>query len=333
MANYNYTDHLVVYLDILGFGETIRRLKKESDIAKLLESLNRAQAIAEQYSTSYSQGKALRHFAFSDTIILTSAQPSSATAVTISYVTYLQAVMALRGQFLRGAAVVGKHYQHDHGAILLGPAYLKAHEMEQKSAIWARVLIDASTLADHSPALKVVDRHNLINLDFPIVRAQDGMLFTDYLFQQFFFAAFAKWRSPKNRTNPKRPPYSPRTLLFRHKMAIHKQVHRLHRQNKGHYNDPSLLPRYHSLASYHNDAIDRIANTINGELDTDSDYVGPIGNRFFRLLVNSDGVPEQEARRRYKSMAATLIRETDILKLHKIALRDLFAPLYPAYPS
>lgn len=96
------------------------------------------------------------------------------------------------GLLIRGGLTVGELY-HDEN-IVYGPAMIRAYEMENKMAIYPRIIVDMKAFAQYcsnyiDDSVKTSKILSLIECD------QDGMLFIDMLRQStgFYLEGYYHW--------------------------------------------------------------------------------------------------------------------------------------------
>ena len=175
-----------MYLDVIGFKEAVRSAKNNpSKIKNILTLLKRASEIASNLRkrdyliSGYNKPKINL---FSDSIFLSYLNPTYLSITQMIITAALFQFMAIEEQhFLRGATVTGNHYEYRD--IKFGPAIIKATEMESKSAIWPRVIVDPSVFNQVKPlskakiysalltTLPLSERENIIGHENEIINA------------------------------------------------------------------------------------------------------------------------------------------------------------------
>jgi nitroreductase len=164
-----YRDCLVSYFDILGFRHMVEVWGPEKIRVGLAELLSLS-----------SQDFPLRRVTlrglstFSDHVVRTvplegldAEQLLMTLQFELSEIQHIQANLATRGIFVRGAVTRGPIYINDE--IVFGPALVHAYELEQKAAIYPRIVFDEpKIIGEIEPAVR---------------REQMGRFYTDYLFR------------------------------------------------------------------------------------------------------------------------------------------------------
>jgi hypothetical protein len=128
-----YEDRAVLFLDILGFSELVKT-GRERDILSVLE-------VTDEVKKKYpfvTQGD-MDISTFSDSIVVSAKIDDGIGVARVShYAGYLAWKFLELGILTRGGIAVGKMY-HKNGTAF-GPAFIEAHELESKLAIYPRIL-------------------------------------------------------------------------------------------------------------------------------------------------------------------------------------------------
>ena len=184
-----YSEHLVTFIDILGFKELVRKESAEriGNVLGLLQEVTK--------SSEYERlvmGR--RTMAFSDCIVRASAlrTPSGdAARYGILFhealnLVHVQVNLILRhGVFLRGAVSIGPAFHEE--TTIYGEALIRAYETESKLAIFPRIVIDSDILRQYAAEGNLLKAdHHTVAQDSEYVRNllredADGVWFVDYL--------------------------------------------------------------------------------------------------------------------------------------------------------
>lgn len=195
--NIQYEERLVCFIDLLGFKSAIDESTSNALIfnalhdalselegGRLVNLLHRNVPVLTskgEFTTSEQAGTT--HLAqqrwpivvtqFSDSFVLScAADNSGACSMLLKAVDKLQSIFFWHlGMLMRGGMSKGKLI-HTQGGPLFGPAINSAYALESKSAIYARVLIDASAAAQlnsawgsgSTPVFKTFDGHKAVDL-------------------------------------------------------------------------------------------------------------------------------------------------------------------------
>ena len=136
-----YERRLILFIDFLGFREVVAATQDDAQALRRLVSA--MDAIGEIADGSVYESQRVTQF--SDSVVLSYRvdEPSGAfwmiNAMALTVVS-----LAARGYLLRGAVTVGDLYHS--AAHVVGPAMVRAYEMESRIAIYPRVIIDPAVI-------------------------------------------------------------------------------------------------------------------------------------------------------------------------------------------
>lgn len=252
-----YSDHIVAFIDVLGFSDAIRKSATSPDnydkVSGLLAKFKEL-AIEKTKETHGRKIPPINISSYSDSIIVWCPIISD---LSFNIVLLVISEFCLRaatecGFFLRGALTIGPFQEND--GTMFGPALVRAYEIEQSLVLWPRCVIDPNSLS-YSNIYPDGDwnKHHYIML------GSDGLPFLDYLgfpIAKYFYSWLehrTKSASQKQEDNPEDIALK---VLHYHKLAICKAV-----QNTGNNEEQakSLFTKYYPLAVYHNRVIGRFA--------------------------------------------------------------------------
>lgn len=173
-----YERRLIVFIDFLGFKEVVAAT--EQDPAGLRRLLAAMDAIAEIGDSPAVESQQLTQF--SDSIVVSYRVTETSGVFWLLNAMALTVVdLASRGFLLRGAVTTGDLYHTD--AHVVGPAMVRAYEMESREAKYPRVIIDPALVAiarrrrgnDHRPDEEERYVRTFMRED------EDGRLYFDYV--------------------------------------------------------------------------------------------------------------------------------------------------------
>ncbi len=155
-----YEKRIVAFLDILGFSTMIEDSKVDTTLrARIKNAMEIIYRVKEEYSNEkgYEQATGVRVTTFSDSIVISyPANKQDGLFLLLISIIHLQLELGALGIMIRGGIAVGDIY-HD-GRMVFGPAMNEAYKLENKKAVYPRVVITKDTLlkgidgtADHSP--------------------------------------------------------------------------------------------------------------------------------------------------------------------------------------
>ncbi|WP_062767722.1 hypothetical protein [Sphingopyxis terrae] len=173
-----YEQRLILFLDFLAFKEVVAETERDAT------ALERLVAALDEVGQTVEPGlsKSERVTQFSDSLVLSyKVEETSAVFWMIDAIARTVVLLADRGYLLRGAVTVGK-LLHDKRHIV-GPAMVKAYELESRTACFPRVIVDREVLRmartyrqpQHSGPQEERYVRSFLDED------KDGWLFIDYL--------------------------------------------------------------------------------------------------------------------------------------------------------
>jgi len=184
-----YTESVVTFIDILGFGSMVSDRSRHDTIDNILSRLKERTQF-EQYQT---EGNQQRFTNFSDCcvrstpIVRTDGEWNGFGILAHEILTIVHAQMTLimsEGVFLRGAITLGDIH-HEDGTVF-GPALVRAYQLESTVAEYPRIIIDPRIIErfrtsedldsdwhDHDQEMGYV-------ADW-LKKGSDGLYFIDYL--------------------------------------------------------------------------------------------------------------------------------------------------------
>lgn len=173
-----YEKRIILFIDFLGFKEVVERTKKDSaEFLRLLNALDSI-GVAGELTSNPSQ----QVTQFSDSLVI-SYKVSETSGVFWMANAIALTIIELVGQgyLLRGAVTIGKLYHTPRH--LVGPAMVRAYEMESKVACVPRVIFDPKIIA---AARRHPQPHHSSKEEEAYVRQfvkadADGELYLDYV--------------------------------------------------------------------------------------------------------------------------------------------------------
>ena len=142
----DYEKSYVAFLDVLGFKNLVFSNSKESK-EKLNDYFNSIKKIIT-YLKKLPIKKEIGYITISDSIILTVPQSNNKSEnikilrQLFIAIGFLQAGLAARDIWIRGAVSSGDTYYNSNNNQIVGPAYINAYLLEESLAIYPRVVID-----------------------------------------------------------------------------------------------------------------------------------------------------------------------------------------------
>ena len=175
-----YERRIVLFIDFLGFKELVDRTTREATL--LPDVLAAMDVVGKVGRSNKEMFKSQRSTQFSDCMVVSvRVEETSAVFWLLNDVALTIIEVAERGFLLRGAITVGDLLHTTRHVV--GPAMVRAYELESRDAIYPRVIVDpdvlkvarASRSAHHSPAEELEYVRSYLTKD------DDGREFFDYL--------------------------------------------------------------------------------------------------------------------------------------------------------
>lgn len=134
-----YEERVILFLDFLGFKEIVEgTVGNPTNLDTLLDAVDRLYEIGDDDKQLYDSVSAT---AFSDSVVLSYAvRERSAVFNLLLDIAFAIIDLAARGFLVRGAVTIGELVHTSK--YLVGPAMVKAYELESKEAKFPRVLLD-----------------------------------------------------------------------------------------------------------------------------------------------------------------------------------------------
>jgi hypothetical protein len=162
----SYEERIVAFVDILGFRSLVAKLPSDPEFHRNLHgALTAIKSVKSFAGRPNTAQKEVEASVFSDSIVISGA-PSQLFTVIWTCVN-LQSQLLSYGVVTRGGISRGRTYHKED--LLYGEGIIKAYDLEFKTAIYPRVVVDPALVAD----VHDVHRQMLLNLD------ADGLWYTD----------------------------------------------------------------------------------------------------------------------------------------------------------
>jgi hypothetical protein len=121
-----YTDYLVVFMDILGMADKIKQSEDNDELAEeILNIFKHVKTIADDINEHQWEGlqvKKINVHRFSDTIAISIPEITiNALILLVNIVGAIEFGLIEKSLFIRGAIVVGKHYEGEADIFLAPP--------------------------------------------------------------------------------------------------------------------------------------------------------------------------------------------------------------------
>lgn len=170
------TRHIIAILDLLGASEMIQSNGSEEVMNYIFDSFQSAEAEWPYVKNAPSTIKDIKFVTFSDNITMALELPDQLTGKDmktivedfIRYISVFQGALSKKGLFFRGGIAIGKLYMDSKMNFVWGEALVKAHVLEEKTAIYPRVVL-SSQIAELN-----------LSSSARVLKDFDGIHFVDY---------------------------------------------------------------------------------------------------------------------------------------------------------
>ncbi|MBK9479641.1 MAG: hypothetical protein IPP56_09545 [Bacteroidetes bacterium] len=184
-----YQNRIVAYIDILGFTEMIKNTVREDNPETSSQNLNAIYNIVANFQEYFNQIRTRRGLKdncsitmFSDLIVFSQPQSESVGVLAMfEALKRLQINMLSKNILLRGSIVFGKLVHNQN--IVIGPALINAYNVESKSAVYPRIVIDPKVMNLYVRKNGIIHRagKKIKDLDYDITSDDfDGTYYIDY---------------------------------------------------------------------------------------------------------------------------------------------------------
>ena len=142
-----YENRLVAFIDILGWTSVVRTSPEDREkTQKLGLALNTIRGLTQQSEWMENNSDTNgwpgdpKITQFSDCLIISTRDDFYGKTHLINTLGFLSMSLLHQGLLLRGGLTIGKLYHQE--SMVFGPALLKAHELESRSAVYPRIIIE-----------------------------------------------------------------------------------------------------------------------------------------------------------------------------------------------
>jgi len=209
-TGHHYKEKFIAFIDMLGFKDLIKNGGDEvieRVVRTIEESLDaykkRFPEETPDPDTDLMGYKILdvdsKYYLMSDSVVLTIDDEENNLFRFLIGITTIQKKFIENGLFVRGAVVKGKIFESTASdgtsSIVFGPGGIKAYEMEQKQAVYPRIVVDETVLGClREKYLNPRVKSDIGQLIFRLITLKDnnGIAFIDYLTPQLAAILFPK---------------------------------------------------------------------------------------------------------------------------------------------
>ena len=190
MDRIDYEDRLVAFIDVLGFSELVQASETDAAARSRIAGLVTADKLFVRFDDTFLLGIDGRGAFFSDTFILSMAPDR--VIYLVRSIGQLYRYLLPRGFLCRGAIVAGSLYHRER--VIVGPALVKAHQLERSAAIYPRIILDDTAMERWRFDFRdePESRPPYPHLEALVKRDRDGLWFLD-IFNPLWSSEFVPW--------------------------------------------------------------------------------------------------------------------------------------------
>ena len=230
--------HVIMFLDILGYKNTLASAKDENDY---LEKVHSMMSLLSKYIDDYAHGvderaehninlSRFKSLIFSDNILFFAPYESEVDKLNLANNLIYGLCQFLfqytkSGIFFRGGVTAGQLFYDEDLHFVFGSGLIRAYELENNIAVYPRIIID--TPLKPSPIL------------IGWAQDRDGIWYTDYLSLGYSLLCDNRWKEPPM------PHENFLSCTSNHREAICLALEKYKANDR-------IYSKYEWLASYHN---------------------------------------------------------------------------------
>lgn len=179
-----YVDSFVAFIDILGFKDYITKNKDFESVNKLFCDIAdiREEALRDFNIPQEETLDTLTINIISDSIVISISKTEIYSLMKLILIvnTFVFTILSNHKLLCRGAITEGDFYAEKN--IAFGPAFVEAYMLENKTAIYPRIIFTRNTLNSYLKTSKATDTNlnNILNI-FISLDLKDDLFYTDYI--------------------------------------------------------------------------------------------------------------------------------------------------------
>ncbi len=166
-----YFIKLIAFLDILGIKDLIDRYNTGENEHKAIEKIEQMRSIALGISEELLKEKDSYFLNLSDSFVFI-CNPDILDQLLKILANIQMQIISECHHLLRGAVTIGKAVEQEYGKYIIGPAYIKAYLLQERNAIYPRIIFDNNTLTEIKKNKKML---KYVHID------KDKEYFLDYI--------------------------------------------------------------------------------------------------------------------------------------------------------
>ena len=166
-----YNNSLIAYLDVLGIKSFIEQNRKGKEYIAL-EKIDEIRKIVKTSTDLFDKPDNFYHLHISDSFVFIS-DPKFIISL-IDLLSTIQIRIINECQFLlRGAITIGDAIIKEDGKFIIGPAYIQAFQLQEKNAIYPRIIVDKSVVKEIKNSENPIEKY--------LKQDSDKEYFIDYI--------------------------------------------------------------------------------------------------------------------------------------------------------
>jgi len=166
-----YSNQLIAFVDVLAIKALIEK-HTNNDEHKAIDKIREIRKIAETSTEIVRKNEDINYLQISDSFVFV-CDPKIVIQL-IELLSTIQMRIIAECQFLlRGAITIGDAIVEESGKFIIGPAYIKAYQLQDNDAIYPRIIVDRSVTRAIKKSPYPINRY--------LLRDSDREFFVNYI--------------------------------------------------------------------------------------------------------------------------------------------------------
>jgi hypothetical protein len=166
-----YSNKLIAFLDVLGIKSLIDQ-HRDGNEYKAIDKIEKIRKIVETSAGIVKRSEDIDYLQLSDSFVFV-CDPKTIILLIELLSTIQMRIITECQLLLRGAITVGDALIEDEGKFIVGPAYIKAYQLQENDAIYPRIIVDKSVI-------KQIKKSNSATVRY-LQQDSDKEFFVDYI--------------------------------------------------------------------------------------------------------------------------------------------------------
>jgi len=190
---YQPVNAIVAFIDVLGTRALMKRITPENAVETTKTLLGIRKVFKEKFSSFQDDVSESSLMIISDSFVLSARKEDETFSKVVEFLAHCQYYCLVEhGIVIRGAIstgeIIGGKIEKD---VIIGPAFIDAHELEMENAIFPRIVIDPRIEADKEESYRRVAKKIAVD--------KDGIRYIDFTAVENVNMALIKERAEKSR--------------------------------------------------------------------------------------------------------------------------------------